>query len=151
MVSADMSLPNKSSCAFDLAMVSKYNYYTGVIFSAYTYQAGSAIAKGGRYDNLLEKFGKNAPATGFVVMIDELVTVLTRQKRCPVSATKNILVLYSDMFCEALKKAKVYREQGYATVLMKKEYSEEQYKKFAADNNFSEVVYLDGSAGKEGN
>lgn len=55
------------------------------------------------------------------------------------------------MFCEALKKAKVYREQGYATVLMKKEYSEEQYKKFAADNNFSEVVYLDGSAGKEGN
>ena len=137
--------------SFDLAMVSKYNYYTGVIFSAYTYQAGSAIAKGGRYDNLLEKFGKNAPATGFVVMIDELVTVLTRQKRCPVSATKNILVLYSDMFCEALKKAKVYREQGYATVLMKKEYSEEQYKKFAADNNFSEVVYLDGSAGKEGN
>ncbi len=36
--------------SFDLAMVSKYNYYTGIIFSAYTYQAGSAIAKGGRYD-----------------------------------------------------------------------------------------------------
>ncbi|MDE7031042.1 MAG: ATP phosphoribosyltransferase regulatory subunit, partial [Lachnospiraceae bacterium] len=33
--------------SFDLAMVSKYNYYTGVIFSAYTYQAGSAVAKGG--------------------------------------------------------------------------------------------------------
>lgn len=137
--------------SFDLAMVSKYNYYTGVIFSAYTYQAGSAIAKGGRYDNLLEKFGKYAPATGFVVMIDELVTALTRQKRCPVSATKNILLLYSGVFCEALEKAKAYREQGYAAVLMKKEYSEEHYKKFAVDNNFSEVVYLDSAAGKEGN
>ena len=42
-------------------MVSKYNYYTGVIFNAYTYQAGSAIAKGGRYDNLLEKFGPQSP------------------------------------------------------------------------------------------
>ncbi len=135
--------------SFDLAMVSKYNYYTGVIFSAYTYQAGSAIAKGGRYDNLLEKFGKYAPATGFVVMIDELVTALTRQKRCPVSATKNILLLYNSAFCEALECAKAYREQGYAAVLMKKEHSEEHYKKFAADNHFSEIVYVDSSAGKE--
>lgn len=84
-------------------------------------------------------------------MIDELVTALTRQKRCPVSATKNILLLYSGVFCEALEKAKAYREQGYAAVLMKKEYSEEHYKKFAVDNNFSEVVYLDSDAGKEGN
>ena len=38
--------------SFDLAMISKYHYYTGVIFNAYTYQSGSAIAKGGRYDNL---------------------------------------------------------------------------------------------------
>ncbi len=135
--------------SFDLAMVSKYNYYTGVIFSAYTYQAGSAIAKGGRYDNLLEKFGKYAPATGFVVMIDELVTALTRQKRCPVSTTKNILLLYNSAFCEALECAKAYREQGYAAVLMKKEHSEEHYKKFAADNHFSEIVYVDSSAGKE--
>ncbi len=129
--------------SFDLAMVSKYNYYTGVIFNAYTYQAGSAIAKGGRYDNLLEKFGKSAPATGFVVMIDELVTALTRQKICPTSNDKSFLLLYSGDFKDALEKAKKYRKHGNSAVLMKMEQPKEHYLKFAADNYFSEVVCLD--------
>lgn len=128
--------------SFDLAMVSKYNYYTGVIFSAYTYQAGSAIAKGGRYDNLLEKFGKPAPATGFVVTIDDLVSVLTRQNLCPNLENKNLLLVYTDNFEMAAAKAKLYREQGYSTVLLKKKESEENYKRFAENNYFSEVIFL---------
>lgn len=128
--------------SFDLAMVSKYNYYTGIIFNAYTYQAGSAIAKGGRYDNLLEKFGKPAPATGFVVMIDDLVTALTRQKNCPEPENRQLLLLYTKDFGNALARAKEYREQGYSTVLMKQEQPKEQYTKFAADNNFSKVLFL---------
>lgn len=128
--------------SFDLAMVSKYNYYTGVIFNAYTYQAGSAIAKGGRYDTLLEKFGKPAPATGFVVLVDDLVTALTRQKCCPAPENKNILLLYTDDFGSAVAKAKEYREQGYSAVLMKLEQPEEQYRKFADSNNFSKVICI---------
>ena len=53
--------------SFDLGMLSKYHYYTGVIFKAYTYGVGDAIVKGGRYDTLLGRFGKNAPAIGFLV------------------------------------------------------------------------------------
>ena len=34
--------------SFDLGMLSKYNYYTGVIFKAYTYGLGDAVVKGGR-------------------------------------------------------------------------------------------------------
>lgn len=128
--------------SFDLAMVSKYNYYTGVIFSAYTYQAGSAIAKGGRYDNLLEKFGKPAPATGFVVMIDDLVTALTRQKCCPVLENNNVLLVYADDYPKAVAKAKEYREQKYATVLMKQEHSREHYITFAKNNNISQVIFI---------
>lgn len=128
--------------SFDLAMVSKYNYYTGVIFSAYTYQAGSAVAKGGRYDNLLEKFGKQAPATGFVVMIDDLVTALTRQKICPEPENKNLLLLYTGEFGDAAAKAQAYREQGYSAVLMRMEQPQERYAEFAENNNFSRVILL---------
>lgn len=128
--------------SFDLAMVSKYNYYTGVIFSAYTYQAGSAVAKGGRYDNLLEKFGKTAPATGFVVMIDDLMTALTRQKICPEPENKSLLLLYDGDFRSALERAREYREQGYSAVLMKLEQPRERYTRFAADNNFSQVIFV---------
>lgn len=128
--------------SFDLAMVSKYNYYTGVIFNAYTYQAGSAIAKGGRYDNLLEKFGKPSPATGFVVLIDDLMTALTRQKLCPEPENKNVLLLYAKDFGGALAKAREYREQGCSAVLMKCEQPREQYAEFAKNNHFSKVLFL---------
>lgn len=128
--------------SFDLAMVSKYNYYTGVIFNAYTYQAGSAIAKGGRYDNLLEKFGKPAPATGFVVMIDDLVSALTRQNCCPALINNNILLVYADDFGKAVAKARAYREQNYDVALMKQEQPREHYSKFAENNNISQVIFI---------
>lgn len=47
---------------FDLGVVSKYQYYTGIIFQAYTYGTGEPIAKGGRYDTLMDHFGK--PGSG---------------------------------------------------------------------------------------
>ncbi len=123
-------------------MVSKYHYYTGVIFSAYTYQAGSAIAKGGRYDGLLEKFGKAAPATGFVVMIDDLVAALTRQNRCPALENKNLLLVYDGDIANAIKEAKSYRDQGYSTVLMKLEKDKQCYTAFAEENHFSQVRFI---------
>ena len=65
---------------FDLSMLNKYKYYTGVVFKAYTYGVGDCILKGGRYDNLLGKFGKEAPAIGFVIMIDDLISALSSPK-----------------------------------------------------------------------
>ena len=65
---------------FDLGMLSKYQYYTGVVFKAYTYGIGDAVVKGGRYDNLLRKFGKDTAAIGFVIVIDDLLEALSRQK-----------------------------------------------------------------------
>ena len=56
--------------SFDLGMLSKYHYYTGIIFKAYTYGIGDAIVKGGRYNHLLKHFGKDAPAIGFVIVIE---------------------------------------------------------------------------------
>lgn len=65
--------------SFDLSMVSKYSYYTGIIFKAYSCGVGSPIVSGGRYDKLLHQFGKDAAAIGFVVVIDELMAALNRQ------------------------------------------------------------------------
>lgn len=66
---------------FDLGLLSKYNYYTGIIFKAYTYGMGDAIAKGGRYDNLLGFFGKDAPAIGFVIIVDDLLSALNQNQQ----------------------------------------------------------------------
>ncbi len=42
-----------------------FSYHTGVVFAAYLEGVGSAVAKGGRYDNIGAVFGRNRPATGF--------------------------------------------------------------------------------------
>ena len=65
--------------SFDLGMLSKYNYYTGIIFKGYTYGIGDAIVKGGRYDKLLTRFGKDSAAIGFVIVVDDLLAAMGRQ------------------------------------------------------------------------
>lgn len=64
----------------DLGMVQSLNYYTGIIFRGYTYGVGFPILSGGRYDNLVEKYGKKCAATGFSMGINMVMTALERQK-----------------------------------------------------------------------
>lgn len=61
---------------FDLGKLPHLNYYTGLIFEAFVPGASGAVLTGGRYDNLMEKFGTPMPAIGFGVKIDPLVSLL---------------------------------------------------------------------------
>lgn len=65
--------------SFDLGMLSKYHYYTGIIFRAYTSGSGDAVMKGGRYDNLLSDFGSDSPAIGFCIVLDDVLEALRRK------------------------------------------------------------------------
>ena len=132
--------------SFDLGMVSKYNYYTGVIAKAYTYGIGDAIAKGGRYDNLISQFGKETPATGFVVIIDDLVAAVTRQKIALNIENKNVLLIYGNEVSlkTAVAKAKELRTEGLSVTLMKNNdtQSMKDYMRFAENNYISRVYQL---------
>jgi ATP phosphoribosyltransferase regulatory subunit len=50
---------------FDLSELQGYHYKTGVVFAAFVPQLGQAIARGGRYDDIGEIFGRARAATGF--------------------------------------------------------------------------------------
>lgn len=104
--------------SFDLGMLSRYNYYTGVIFKVFTYGVGDAIAKGGRYDKLLEYFGKKAPAIGFMVVIDDLMLALNRQKNKEYKENSPKVITYtSDNYQEKLQEARNLRKQLIRAVL----------------------------------
>lgn len=104
--------------SFDFGMLSKYKYYTGVIFKAYTYGVGEAIVKGGRYDKLLNQFGKNAPAIGFCIVIDSILEALSRQKvELPEKEEVRILNYTADTYLEMLSEAQKLREAGIAVAL----------------------------------
>jgi len=115
--------------SFDLGMLSKYNYYTGVIFKAYTYGIGNAVVKGGRYDNLLYQFGKEAPAIGFVIVIDDILEALARQK-VDIDVPGSPKVIYYKPgdcadYADKLKKASALRRKGQPVVLTPEEESHE--------------------------
>jgi len=62
----------------DLGAIRDFDYYTGVIFEGYGPDFGRPIAQGGRYDGLLARFGRPAPATGFMVQLDMVSEALSR-------------------------------------------------------------------------
>lgn len=99
--------------SFDLGMLGNYNYYTGVVFRGYTYGVGNPLIKGGRYDGLLAHFGKEAPAIGFVLVLNQLMNALARQKVEVLSRQGRYLILYREGDREdAIRKAMDYRRQG---------------------------------------
>ncbi len=105
--------------SFDLGMLSKYHYYTGVIFKAYTYGVGDAIVKGGRYDTLLGRFGKDAPAIGFMVVIDDLMAALERQgigTEVPEGAER--MEYAPDTYRKVLEEARKLRAEGKRVVMV---------------------------------
>ncbi len=66
------------SVNLDLGAIRDFDYYTGVIFEGYGPDLGRPLAQGGRYDRLLARFGRPAPATGFVVQLDLVSELLSR-------------------------------------------------------------------------
>lgn len=104
--------------SFDLGVLSELDYYTGVIFKAYTFDVGEPIANGGRYDNLIGQFGKDKASIGFCITIDLLHLAIIRQKIVVVKPTKNRLIVYDESnLKEAVRLAGKLRKEGINTVL----------------------------------
>lgn len=61
---------------FDLGLVHQIDYYTGAVFRGYVEGAGDAVLSGGRYDKLVEAFGRPAQATGFAIDVDAVAGCL---------------------------------------------------------------------------
>lgn len=143
--------------AFDLGLLSKYNYYTGVIFKGYTYGVGDAVVTGGRYDRLLSHFGKNAPAIGFMIVVDDLMEALTRQNLKPQIASDGVLLFYEkDAFDPALAKAMELRRKRIRVELVPMPADENSLEAYAKGQMASTVLVMqnDGQTkplpGKEG-
>ncbi len=64
----------------DLGAVRDWSYYTGPTFELFSGDVGFPLGAGGRYDSLLERFGLDKPATGFVVHADRCHDAISRRR-----------------------------------------------------------------------
>jgi len=62
----------KKAVFIDFSVVNDISYYSGVIFQGYIKGIPARVLSGGRYDELLRKFGKKSGAIGFAVYLDKL-------------------------------------------------------------------------------
>jgi ATP phosphoribosyltransferase regulatory subunit len=76
----------------DLGLLLGQHYYTGAVFEGYAPNVGFPVCSGGRYDELLVKFGRPAAATGFMIGVERVLDVL--EKTSPSESQERYLVLY---------------------------------------------------------
>lgn len=92
----------------DLGILRGFDYYTGIIFEGYSPQLGYPLLGGGRYDNLLDKFGCPRVATGFAVGIERVLLALKGRNCTP----GEVYEVSGKDAGEVLAKARELREQG---------------------------------------
>lgn len=132
--------------SYELGMVSNYEYYTGIIFSGYTFGSGEPIIKGGRYDRLLEYFGKSSASIGFAVVVDQLMAALGRQKLEATLPVEGELIVYKkERLKEAVCQAMEIRKSGNAAEMlcMDSSRTRDDYGHYAKRKHYGNVRFLD--------
>ena len=71
----ELTADERRHVVYDLGEVRGLDYYTGVHFEVYVAGAGRAAGAGGRYDELMGRFGRPMPAVGFSLDLDTLAEV----------------------------------------------------------------------------
>ncbi len=133
--------------SYELSVISKYHYYTGIIFAGYTFGSGEPIVKGGRYDALLTHFGKESPAIGFAVVIDQLLAALSRQKITVQTENATQLFVYDEAHKrEVIEQAGVLRKSGNFVELIPYDtaHKKADYEAYAKRTGITQITYKIG-------
>jgi ATP phosphoribosyltransferase regulatory subunit len=57
---------------FDLGLTRDLSYYTGAVFEVYDAALGTPLGGGGRYDDLIGRFGRDLPAVGWALGVERV-------------------------------------------------------------------------------
>ena len=69
---AELTAKERAHIVYDLGEVRGLDYYTGIHFELYVAGAGRAAGAGGRYDDLMARFGRPMPAVGVALDLDTI-------------------------------------------------------------------------------
>ncbi|NMA83094.1 MAG: ATP phosphoribosyltransferase regulatory subunit [Epulopiscium sp.] len=128
---------------FDLGMVNRLHYYTGIIFRGYTYGSGAPILHGGRYNGLLKEYGNSQPAVGFALITNQVLAVLEQQNiKIPIDAVDTLLMYSPTGRKQAFAVSQVLRSQGMYIENSLLGEDLEKNKAYAKQKNINGILYF---------
>lgn len=129
---------------FDLGVIRDFNYYTGMVFEAYTPGLGFPLCGGGRYDNMLSDFGNACPATGYALGIERIMLALERQEASLPERRKELYIAWSagNAF-KAIEEVKKQRDAGKSAELALWAQTREEAEKYRAVKGYDDLVYIE--------
>jgi len=99
----------------DLAETHDFEYYTGIVFGAFSRGLGYQLASGGRYDHLIGQFGYPCAATGFTFDLERIMAALAAAEALPQVTGPDVLVIdFSPDKRAAHRLARLLRDHGIA-------------------------------------
>ena len=124
--------------------IRNFDYYTGMVFEAYTPNIGFNICGGGRYDTMMKAFGQNAPATGFAMGIDRIILARRRLGTITKESSWDYFVAWKkSKQKEALVQAAKLRAKGKTVKVATHELKKADAQTRAKENNCRTLMFLE--------
>jgi ATP phosphoribosyltransferase regulatory subunit len=109
---AELADPPAPAVTIDLGDLRGFDYYTGVRFAGYAAGAPDAVLRGGRYDELIGRYGRAAQATGFAIDLEAVVEAQRAVGVAPAPAALGVAVSGAG----AARLARALRARGHRAV-----------------------------------
>ncbi|MBO5993440.1 MAG: ATP phosphoribosyltransferase regulatory subunit [Acidaminococcaceae bacterium] len=129
--------------SFDLGLTRSLDYYTGMLFEGYAAGMGYSLIGGGRYDNMMQRFGEPCPATGFALGIDRIALTLERQGKQLAEKPETVYVAYGEgKAAEGIRAACVLRKAGKRVKLADRSMTEAETRLAVQENHCDDYQYV---------
>lgn len=145
MLNVSSSLGNKFEIVFDPTLVRGMGYYTGTIFEIEMAELNCSVAGGGRYDEMIGKFGSNpTPACGFSIGFERIITILKEKGfTLPISKPSIAFLIDKKASTEAItstfKNAADLRNEGYRVMITKRNKNVKRQKDMLISENYTDI------------
>jgi ATP phosphoribosyltransferase regulatory subunit len=128
----------------DFALLRDLQYYTGFVFEGYIEDLGFSLCGGGRYDQLLPRFGYDVPAVGWMVGVERILLALERRSEDERPRNEvDVLVCGSD------KIARAERAKGLRVRLDVRDLDRDELLAYARHKEIPRVIIADGESVEE--
>ena len=125
----------------DLTEVRDRAYYTGIRFEGFVPASGFPVLRGGRYDDLVQQFGKAEPAVGCAFEIDRIAPLIAESKAADVETI--LLRSPADSWAEVLMEARALRTHGQQVALDVSSLPPDQLEAYRSAYRISRVLELE--------